>query len=234
MPQNAPTLIRTYTFGAKAYAIGTVRRRRRSPSNMAETKKIPQSLQHWIKNAGNRVHQIRRQNGLEKLHAQVMQKIFQFTVDFRQREQCHNRILDGTQFATCQRSLHRREVEGPPGTVSQNLRGTLRTSKSLSGIAIIMQTNIWEGNKINQKNNLRIIVWILTFLANCFFWAGAWQLDLIAYPLVWEKDWIYLLPFNIGISAQIGYCLMFTWMIVSTWVLTGLIIVLMEKRCLKG
>lgn len=75
----------------------------------------------------------------------------------------------------------------------------------------------------------RIIIWTVTFVVNCFFWGGAWQLDLIAWPLVWKEDWIYLLPFNIGISAQIGYCLMFTWMIVPTFVLTFIIIVLMEK-----
>jgi len=54
------------------------------------------------------------------------------------------------------------------------------------------------------------------------FFAGCWQLDLMAAPAFWNledfikhKDEPFLLPFNVPMKKQIAYCLFFTWIIVG-------------------
>ena len=50
------------------------------------------------------------------------------------------------------------------------------------------------------------------------FFAGCWQLDLMAAQAFWsldvfvrDKDKPFLLPFNVPLSKQMAYCLFFTW-----------------------
>ncbi|MCJ7767997.1 hypothetical protein MUP79_06370 [Candidatus Bathyarchaeota archaeon] len=50
------------------------------------------------------------------------------------------------------------------------------------------------------------------------FFAGCWQLDLLAAQAFWsldvfirDRDKPFLLPFNVPIKKQMAYCLFFTW-----------------------
>jgi len=44
-------------------------------------------------------------------------------------------------------------------------------------------------------------------IGNLAFYVGLWQFDLLCSGQIWRKGLVFLLPFNIPISAEFAYCL---------------------------
>jgi len=90
-----------------------------------------------------------------------------------------------------------------------------------------MRTNIFRVVGFSFASLSAYVSWLLGLSAArvfvfgggvSLFFAGCWQLDLLAAQAFWsldvfvrDKNKPFLLPFNVPISKQHAYCLFFTW-----------------------
>jgi len=52
-------------------------------------------------------------------------------------------------------------------------------------------------------------------IGNILYFTGLWQLDLLSSPRIWDKNIVFLLPFNIPINGEIAYCLFYAMIMIG-------------------